>query len=61
MHLTPTTGLLTVNSASTEPWEPPATRGESLMRSTPSGGTIVATEENGGQSVLIYSFMYVSE
>ena len=55
MHLTPVTGLLTVNSASTEPRESPATRGESLMRSTSSGGTIVATEEIGGQSFVYKS------
>ena len=50
MHLTPATGLLTVNSASTEPREPPATpatRGESLMRSTSSGGTLAATGNIG--------------
>ena len=52
MHLTPATGLVTVNSASTEPREPPATRGESLKRSTSSGGTLVVTEEIGGQPFL---------
>ena len=61
MHLTPATGLLTVNSASTEPREPSATREESLMRSTSSGGTIVATEEKGGQSFLIALCVSVSE